>query len=383
MGPLKVVLLTESNSLTGNDALPYKYYGQKLWEKIQLIVEELHYRCESVDLHKLDFQEHESVNKFLNADIVIMDVTNPDRRPTFMYHKGNRESMDCMDDIVLIQASGVENDNAIQDLKTTCKIKLLIVYRYDESKDVFYDTTQSSSPLPLLYKNVKCFLERAADNIQKGLADRYISRMNTRKLELQDSKAYHDFLWNEVCFEMLNETNQEYVTPKLVTKLMYAFRDIQDYESMIKLNQRCEQLGEIGKKIKNNMMISYLTAFARSRRNQPGDRDEALTILEHLCQTKKTESELSNDVICLCGRIYKDKFTESFCQDIDSLEKAIEWYRRGFAADPNIYAGINLLFLLAIRTEDLKRNNEAYRISKLLKIIKLRFIDQKMINLIC
>jgi hypothetical protein len=34
-----------------------------------------------------------------------------------MYHKGNRESVDCMDDIVLIQASDVENDNAIQDLK--------------------------------------------------------------------------------------------------------------------------------------------------------------------------------------------------------------------------------------------------------------------------
>jgi hypothetical protein len=34
-----------------------------------------------------------------------------------MYHKGNRESMDCMDDIVLIQFSGVENDSAIQDLK--------------------------------------------------------------------------------------------------------------------------------------------------------------------------------------------------------------------------------------------------------------------------
>ncbi|CAF1115567.1 unnamed protein product [Rotaria sordida] len=362
MGPLKVVLLTESNSLTGNEALPYKYYGQKLWTKIQSIVEELHYRCESVDLHKLDFQEHESVNKFLNADIVIMDVTNQDRRPTFMYHKGNRESMDCMDDIVLIQASGVENDSAIHDLKTTCKIKLLIVYRYDESKDVFYDTTQSTYPFPLLNTNLKNFLERAADNIQKGLADRYISRMNTRKLELQDSQTYRDFLWNEVCGEMLNEINQEYVTPKLITKLMYAFRDIQDYESMINLNQRCEQLGEIAKKIKNNMMISYLTAFARSRRNQPGDRDEALNILEHLCQTKKTESELSNDVICLCGRIYKDKFTESFCQDQDSLEKAIEWYRRGFAADPNIYAGINLLFLLAIKIEDLKKNNEVYRI---------------------
>ncbi|UJR22105.1 hypothetical protein I4U23_025170 [Adineta vaga] len=362
MGPLKVVLLTDSDSLKPDTNLPYKYYGQKLWETIRTVVDELKYRCESVELHKLDFQEHESVNKFLNADIVIMDVTNQNRRPTFMYHKGNRESMDCMDDIVLIQASGVENDNAIQDLKTTCKIKRLIVYRYDDSKDVFYDTTQPANPFPLLSTNLKCFLKRAADSIQKGLADRYISRMNTRKIEAQDDNTYRDFLWNDICEEILNETNQECVTPKLITKLMYAFRDIQDYESMIKLNQRCEQLGGIAKKIKNNMMISYLTAFAHSRRNQPGDRDEALNILERLCQTKKTESELSNDILCLCGRIYKDKFTESSCTDQESLEKAIEWYRRGFAADPNIYAGINLLFLLAIKIEDLKDNNEAYRI---------------------
>jgi hypothetical protein len=72
MGPLKVVLLTESDSLNRDAGLPYKYFGQKLWESIESIVEELHYRCESVELHKLDFQEHESVNKFLNADIVIM-----------------------------------------------------------------------------------------------------------------------------------------------------------------------------------------------------------------------------------------------------------------------------------------------------------------------
>jgi hypothetical protein len=72
MGPLKVVLLTESDSLKRDANLPYKYYGQKLWETIRTTVEELHYRCESVELHKLDFQEHESVNKFLNADIVIM-----------------------------------------------------------------------------------------------------------------------------------------------------------------------------------------------------------------------------------------------------------------------------------------------------------------------
>ena len=35
------------------------------------------------------------------------------------------------------------------------------------------------------------------------------------------------FLWNEVCDEILTEANQQCVTPKLITKLMYAFRDIQ------------------------------------------------------------------------------------------------------------------------------------------------------------
>ena len=72
MGPLKVVLLTESDSLKPDSNLPYKYYGQKLWETIRTVVEHLQYRCESVELHKLDFQEHESVNKYLSADIVIM-----------------------------------------------------------------------------------------------------------------------------------------------------------------------------------------------------------------------------------------------------------------------------------------------------------------------
>ncbi|CAF0727583.1 unnamed protein product [Rotaria sordida] len=359
---LKVI---NSDSLNPNIPLPYKYYGQKLWETIQTIVYDLNYSCETVELHKLDFQEHESVNKFLNADIVVMDVTNQDRRPTFMYHKGNRESVDCMNDIVLIQASDVENDrtNAIQDLKTTCKIKQIIEYQYDEKNNVFYDvTTQKTNSSTLLKISLKCLLKEAADNMQEGLATRYLNRLQKRKNEVHDANAECIYLWREICDEILTKTRQQCATPKLITQLMYAFRDIQDYQSMIELIERCEQYEIISKRIQNNTMILYLTAFARSRRNQNDDRDKALEVLKRLCQTKKTENELSNDIICLCGRIYKDKYTESNCQDKNSLEKAIEYYRRGFAADPNIYAGINLLFLLAITTDDLIKNNEAYKI---------------------
>ena len=73
------------------------------------------------------------------------------------------------------------------------------------------------------------------------------------------------YLWEKICDEIFTEDNQEYATPKLITQLMYAFRDIQDYQSMIKLSESCEQFEKIRNKIQANTRISYLTAFARSR----------------------------------------------------------------------------------------------------------------------
>lgn len=72
------------------------------------------------------------------------------------------------------------------------------------------------------------------------------------------------------------------------------------------------------------------------RRNQDGDRDKALDILQRLCTTKETASELTNDISCLYGRIYKDKFKQSGFEEQAFLKKAIEWYQRGFEANPNI-----------------------------------------------
>jgi len=52
-------------------------------------------------------------------------------------------------------------------LQTSCKIKYLIGYRYDEENDVFYDvTTSSTNPLPLLKTNLEFILNEAANNMR-------------------------------------------------------------------------------------------------------------------------------------------------------------------------------------------------------------------------
>lgn len=43
-----------------------------------------------------------------------------------MYHKAFREGIDCSDDIILIQASDIENDDTIQDFKVVSTIELLV-----------------------------------------------------------------------------------------------------------------------------------------------------------------------------------------------------------------------------------------------------------------
>lgn len=48
------------------------------------------------------------------------------------------------------------------------------------------------------------------------------------------------------------------------------------------------------------------------------------------------------DVVCLAGRVYKDKFISSNYEDKEALDKSIEWYKKAFELSPLEYSGINL-----------------------------------------
>ncbi|VDN42181.1 unnamed protein product, partial [Gongylonema pulchrum] len=118
--------------------------------------------------------------------------------------------------------------------------------------------------------------------------------------------------------------------------------------------------------IVNAQAICFLYAFALNRRNREGDRDRALQTVLQITSSCKDGTAVSPDVICLAGRIYKDKFITSNYEDRESLDKAIEWYRRAFDLSPLEYSGINLITLLRARGETFENNSEMQQIAVVL-----------------
>ncbi|XP_071800725.1 mitogen-activated protein kinase kinase kinase 15-like isoform X1 [Asterias amurensis] len=327
-----------------------------------------------VAFEKLDFGETQVLDMFYGADIVVVDMTVQVQQRTLFYHLGVRESFGMERNMVLF------NDDADPDttnsLTQSCHSSgyLFIPYKINNGTcyvcDVACVRPNSSRNRPdptgtvmqdaaLLQQLCPPLTER----LQKILEEVHISnRSNAREVLLSDiRKARTKYkgaeLGKELAVLKSRMDEQLLLTGDIVHQFLLSYREIQDYNSMVALVEDIKELANDN--VTQKAAITHLYAFALNRRKRVGDREKALVVIARALE--KPENQVP-DMFCLCGRIYKDKYTETNYEDTESRDQAIHWYRKGFEVQPNEYAGINLATLLVLSGKDFSKSGELQKI---------------------
>ena len=152
----------------------------------------------------------------------------------------------------------------------------------------------------------------------------------------------------------------------VLIELLFSFRDAEAFDEMIDLYSAFPD------SLKDYVVAKQQVALALNRRNKPGDREKALSILEDLLKNRGPDSE----TLGIKGRIHKDMYKEAAqAKKITApaaLDDAIDAYTKGFEADPrDYYPGVNAINLL-IQKGDASALKEADRLLPLVSFAVAR-----------
>ncbi|XP_064629593.1 mitogen-activated protein kinase kinase kinase 15-like isoform X2 [Lineus longissimus] len=352
---MKVVSLVDLNGVIGASA---SLLGRRqALAALERACNSMKAELEHIQFEKLDFGELIVLDHFYNADVAIVDISVQVQQSALFYHIGVRESMGMTDNFVLFYDTDPDITSV---LKLSCNFKdNFLPYTLDETDEAVL--TDISGIKIISDKMPRCKLW---SKLRKGLKE--IERDTCAHLKekfIADLRKAREAYKGEDLRKTLKAMRTRLDDPLLlsvdvVMNMLISYREIQDYDAMVSLVEDLDSLPN--NKITNSVGIKHLHAFALNRRNRKGDRDKALDVI-----LEAIESNLDQpvpDMLCLCGRIYKDKFVESDYTDSDSRDQAIDWYRKGFDVQPNEYAGINLATLLVISGKDFASSSELKRI---------------------
>ena len=139
---------------------------------------------------------------------------------------------------------------------------------------------------------------------------------------------------------------------ELAMDVMLAYRGLDLKESWENIVRLFEGLDKSTREGSITMREQYGLALNRLYKFNKGDeRKRALKVLTSIIDSAGDSPE----TCALIGRIYKDQYTEAKAagegvKAAGFLEHAIEWYSRGFTADPRDYfPGVNAATLLAVQ----------------------------------
>lgn len=312
---------------------------------------------EPLQFGKLDFGETTVLDRFYNADIAVVEMTDAFRQPSLFYHLGVRESFSMANNIILYCDTNVETLQSLKEIicqkNNMCTASYTFVpYMITPHNKVY---CCESSFMKGLTELMQPNFELLLGPICLPLMDRFIQVLKMaqasscqyfREAILNDiRRARNQYTGKELATELTRirqrVDNIEVLSPDIIINLLLSYRDIQDYDSIVKLVETIERLPTYD--LSSHLHVKFHYAFALNRRKLPGDREKALEIMLPMVQH---EDQVASDMYCLVGRIYKDMFLDSNFTDEESRDKGIYWYGRAFESEPTLQSGINFAVLL-------------------------------------
>ncbi|XP_042279025.1 mitogen-activated protein kinase kinase kinase 5 [Thunnus maccoyii] len=301
----------------------------------------------TIPFERISLGTTDILDSFYNADVAVVEMSDTFCQPSLFYHLGVRESFSMNNNTILYC---YKQDSDLQAVKEQCGSYTFIPYVVSPQGKVFAcDATMMTGIKDLIQPSFQL------EPLLTPLVERLVHLLNN--VNVQSSEYFRESIRHEIRMARERFSGQalskelsriqkrldsvELLTPDIVMNLLLSYRDIQDYDGIIKLVETLNNLPMCLVAGHQNIKFHYI--FALNRRNHPGDRAKALDVILPIVESG---GKVASDVYCLCGRIFKDMFISSGFTDHSSRDQACYWYGKAFETEPTLHSGINNVVLL-------------------------------------
>ncbi|NXK18164.1 M3K6 kinase, partial [Arenaria interpres] len=296
-----------------------------------------------------------SIPAVLPADVAVVELSDSVCQPSLFYHLGVRESFNMSHNVLLCCQTDLPPLQALQEDICQKNSDLCGSYTF-----IPYVVTPQNKVVCCNAGAVKCLTELFQPSFETEasftpLAARLVQLLEGiptdscgyfRETIRRDIRRAREMFRGEQLSRELTRIQQrldsvELLSLDIVVNLLLSYRDVQDYDAIISLVETLQALPTCSVAEQPNVRFHY--AFALSRRNRDGDREKALSVLLPVVERGEGAAP---DLLCLCGRVYKDTFIDSGFTDTQTRDRAFYWYSKAFEVEPSLHAGINAAVLL-------------------------------------
>jgi len=223
------------------------------------------------------------------------------------------------------------SEEAAENLKAELKKRIQQAINGPQANDSpLFELIPKFPAIELPHEVTHSFIERVSRDRE------FHERLDKAKLEPSNQERCMALLEIQDGLDDLKNTQAS-----ILLDLMLSFRSVEAWNEMTDL---CETFPDY---LKNNIFVRQQWAFSLNRRNKPGDRDKAVSLLTEVMKEYGPDPE----TLGILGRIHKDRYREAkekrSIMASAALDDSISTYTEGFESDPrNYYPGINAITLL-------------------------------------